>query len=334
MKIRAMSVPAARARLAPWSYESGPLGENECLIRVRACGICHSDIHMIDDDWEMTAYPLVPGHEIVGDVEEVGASVTNVRVGDRVGVGWQRSACLDCGPCLAGDENLCAESRGVIVGSHGGYAEYVVVDARFAFRMPDGLETVAAAPLLCGGITVYSALRHAGMGSGGHIGVLGLGGLGHLAVQFASRLGNEVTIFTTSDDKADLARRLGARDAVVTKPGKAPARPARPLDILLTTVPVDLDWAHYLSFLETDGTLAFVGVPPSDLRIPVTPLIVRRLRIMGSPIGGRAAIREMLDLASRLKIAASVEAFPLADAQAAVDRVRRNEVRFRAVLTV
>ncbi len=332
MLVKAQAALQRGAALLPWSYTPAPLGAHECLIEVKACGICHSDIHMIDNDWGMANYPVVPGHEVVGEVRELGPEVHHLRRGQRVGVGWQRSACLQCPDCLKGNENLCNENRAVIVHGYGGFADHVVVDSRFAFPLPDELSSDTAGPLLCGGITVYAALRTAGMGSGQRIGVIGIGGLGHLAVQFAARLGNRVTLFTTSADKAELAARLGVHEVVVTKSGEPP-RATKPLDILLSTAPANLDWAAYLNLLDSDGTLALVGVPSEPLTVPLWPLLLKRRRILASPIGGRARMTEMLHTAADFGIEPIVERFAMADVNTALQRVRSNAVRYRAVLT-
>jgi len=331
MQVKAMAVMERGGTLVPFAYEAPPLGPHDVLLEVRACGICHSDLHMADDDWGIARFPLVPGHEVVGVVRERGREVSHLSPGDRVGVGWQRSSCLHCPDCLSGRENLCAESRGLIVGSPGGFADLLVADSRFCFPLPPGLPDEAAGPLLCGGVTVYSALRHAGMTSGQEVGVVGLGGLGHLAVQFASRLGNRVTAFTTSEDKVPFASRLGASHTVVVREGEKP-RTERPLDILIQTVPRDPGLADFLDLLGSDGTLTFVGVPLEPIPLPVGSLLSRRRRIMASPIGGRALVAETLDVADRFGIRPVVETYPLTEAQKAFDRLRENRVRYRAVL--
>ncbi|MEK7703872.1 MAG: NAD(P)-dependent alcohol dehydrogenase [Myxococcota bacterium] len=332
MQVHAFAALSRGADLTPLTYDLPDPRDEDCIVAVSSCGICHSDIHMIDNDWRMTRYPLVPGHEVVGTIVTTGRSVTHLKKGDRVGIGWQRGACLHCPDCLGGNENLCDHSDGLIVGHHGGFADHVMVDARFAFPLPAGLATDSAGPLLCGGATVYSALRHAGMGSGANIGVLGIGGLGHLAVQFASRLGNRVTVFTTSPDKAKLAMNLGAYDAVVVPTGGAPPRGAYRLDILVSTVPHVSDWRGYIDTLASDGTLVFVAVPPKTIELNVGWLLEKRRRIMASPIGGRAIITEMLATAERFGIEPVIETFPMASVNEALARVRKNEVRYRAVL--
>jgi len=334
MIINAMAAKEAGAQLNPWEYEYTQPSPWECLIKVLACGICHSDIHMVDNDWQMSQYPLVPGHEVVGEVLEIGSNVAHLKPGDRVGVGWQRSSCLTCEDCLKGDENLCKENQAVVVGNHGGFADHLLMDSRFCFLIPEGIATESGGPLLCGGITVYSALRYAGMTSGQEIGIIGVGGLGHMAVQFAARMGNRVTVFTTSPDKADFATSLGAHEAVVLEGDKVPENLPRSLNILLNTVPQQLDWNAYLNLLGSDGVLSFVGVPAGPSNIDLINLLFKRRRVMASPIGGRAMILQMLDASDRFGIEPIIEKFNLKDCNKAITKVRENKIRYRAVLMV
>lgn len=334
MQINALAAHQLGEALKPYSFEPKERQNYDCLIKVLACGICRSDIHTIDNDWGQSRYPVVPGHEVVGEVVEIGSQVNHLKVGDRVGVGWQMSSCLQCTDCLKGNENLCDQNQGLIVNGYGGFADYLAVDSRFAFPIPAGIETEVAGPLLCGGVTVYSALRHAGMSSGQEIGVIGVGGLGHMAVQFASHLGNSVTVFTTSEDKAEFANQLGARHVVVVPPGQSPPAPTRQLDIIISTVPQSVDWAAYIEYLSSDGTFTLVGVPSEPLTIPLWGLLNKRRRLMASPIGGRAMIIEMLSVAERFGIKPIVETFPMEQANEAMQKVRDNKVRYRAVLTV
>lgn len=333
MQIQALAAHQKGETLKPYNFDPGQLQNYDCLIEVLACGICHSDIFMVDNDWGSSRYPLVPGHEVVGEVVEVASQVKHLKIGDRVGVGWQMSSCLQCPDCLKGNENLCDKNQGLIVKGYGGFADYLKVDSRFAFPIPDGIETEVAGPLLCGGITVYSGLRYAGMSSGQEIGVIGIGGLGHMAVQFASKLGNSVTVFTTSQDKADFAHQLGARHIVVVPPGESPPPPTRPLDIIISTVPLSLNWQAYVEYLNSDGTLVFVGVPDTPVSLSILPLMNKRRRVMASPIGGRAMIIEMLSVADRFGIKPIVETFPMEQVNEAMQKVRDNKVRYRAVLT-
>ncbi|MCS7089973.1 MAG: NAD(P)-dependent alcohol dehydrogenase [Verrucomicrobiota bacterium] len=332
MRVNAYAALGPAQAVVPWSYEINDVQPHEVLVRVLACGICHSDVHMIDNDWGFSRYPLVPGHEIVGVVESVGAHVQTLQTGQRVGIGWQRSACGHCEDCLRGQDHLCDESTGVITHGYGGFASHVAVDARYCFPLPESLPTESAGPLLCGGITVYSALRAAGMGSGLRIGVVGLGGLGHLAIQFASRMGNHVTAFTTTEAKAYEASKLGAHDAILIRDGRPVRRPPRPLHIVLNTVPAPTPTDVYLDLLGSDGVLCYVGAPTTPLSVPLWPLLVKRRRIMGSPIGSRATIIEMLENAAAFGVRPMVETYPLARVNDALERVRRNVVRYRAVL--
>jgi uncharacterized zinc-type alcohol dehydrogenase-like protein len=333
MRIQSMAALARGAPLEPWSYEAPELGANEVRVKVLSCGICRSDLHMVNDDWRLSRYPLVPGHEVVGTVEAAGSAVAGLLPGARVGIGWQSGACLDCQDCAEGADNLCAQSRGTIVHGRGGFADRIVVDARYAFPIPEAISTDEAGPLLCGGITVYAALRHAGMSSAQDVGVVGVGGLGHLAIQFASRLGNKVVAFTTSPEKAAGAEALGASEVALLKDGKPP-RLARPLDIILVTAPAGMQWGSFLGRLRRDGTLTFVASAGAPLGISADALMSGRKRVTGSLIGSRHEIREMLDVAARFGVRPRVEVFPLAQANEAMARVRENAVRHRAVLRV
>lgn len=332
MRIAAKASLAPREPLQDWHYEHPGLGEFDCLIKVESCGVCHSDLHVMDNDWGNNRYPFVPGHEVIGEVVEVGRNVSHLKTGQRVGVGWLRGACMTCDDCVRGDDNLCSNRQALILTGHGGFASHLVTDARFAFPLPDGLDLRTAPPLLCAGVTVYSALASAGLKPGMHVGVIGVGGLGHLAVQYASRLGARVTAFTTSPDKAAEAARFGAHEGLCTGADEKPPRPSRPLDILLSTVPANLDWGSYLSFLGSDGTLSFVGIPSETLQIPVRALTAKRRRVTGSTVGSRAVMKKTLELAADFGIAPVVEEFSLENVNEAIERVRSNQVRYRAVL--
>jgi alcohol/geraniol dehydrogenase (NADP+) len=334
MQINAFAALEKGAALQPFSFQAAPLKAFDCAIKVLACGICHSDIHMIQGDWGMSRYPLVPGHEVIGEVVDVGSQVTHLKEGDRVGVGWQQAACMHCLDCMRGDHNLCDQAEGLIVNGYGGFADYMLVDSRFAFKLPEGISTQSAGPILCGGVTVYAGLRNAGMTSGQNIGVIGIGGLGHLAIQFASRLGNRVTVFTTSADKAEFATKLGAHEAIVVPPGGSPPLPIRKLNILINTANQALDWLGYVNYLDSNGTFVFVGIPSEPLTIPITPLTSKQRRIMGSEIGSPAMIMEMLQIADQFGIQPMIETFPLAQVNEALQKVQDNKIRYRAVLTM
>jgi uncharacterized zinc-type alcohol dehydrogenase-like protein len=324
---------AAKQSLKALSYEPGNPGPFEVDIRVEFCGICHSDIHLIDDDWAMSRYPFIPGHEIIGLVAARGAEVSSLTVGRRVGVGWQAGSCHQCEWCDAGAENLCAKSAATCVGRHGGYADSVRMDSRFAFPLPDGLEPAAAAPLLCAGITVYSPLHLFGVRPWHKVGVIGIGGLGHLAIKFARAFGCEVTAFSTSPDKSEESRRLGAHHFVLSSDPDQMARTANSLDFILSTAHTDLNWVSYVQALRPRGTLCVVGASAvSLLNVPPILLLLHEKKICGSTTGGRPMIREMLDFAARLGIGAAVEVMPMSEVNAALDRVRAGKARYRMVL--
>ncbi|NWG13076.1 MAG: NAD(P)-dependent alcohol dehydrogenase [Acidobacteria bacterium] len=335
MTIRGQAVYTAGQRLRPFSYEPADLGPFDIEIHVRYCGICHSDIHLIDNDWNWSAYPFIPGHEIIGNVTRLGNMVTHVKVGQRVGVGWQCGSCLQCEWCIRGEENLCAHSVATCVSRNGGFAEAVCVDSRFAFAIPDILESASTAPILCGGITVYSPLRHLGVKPWSKVGVVGIGGLGHLAIKFADAFGAEVTAFSTSPDKEEESRRLGADHFILSKDPDQMAKAASSFDFILATPHTDLDWAAYLNALRPMGTLCLLGAPPAALlNIPPILLLLQKKTICGSIIGNRSTIREMLEFAARHRIGATVEVVPLAEVNAAIDKVRANKARYRMVLEV
>jgi uncharacterized zinc-type alcohol dehydrogenase-like protein len=328
---RAFAAPAAKRALEAWSYEPGALAPDDVEIAISHCGICHSDLHLIDDDWGRSSWPLVPGHEIVGTVVAAGAASAHA-VGARVGVGWQRSACLQCDECVAGDENLCARQEATCVGHHGGFADRIRTDGRFAFALPDGLDPAAAAPLLCGGATVFAPLTRFGVDPTWSVAVVGVGGLGHLALAFLRAFGCEVTAFSSSPDKRAASIELGAHHAASSTDVRELRRHARRFDLVLSTAPARLDWVAYLEMLRPNGTLCIVGAPPGLLQLPASQLLTSQRSICGSDIGSRTAIRQMLAFAARHRIGAIVERAKMSDANAALERVRANAVRYRMVL--
>ena len=332
--VRAFAAREKRARLEAHEYEPGPMGPAEVEIAVSHCGLCHSDLHLVDDAWNRSVYPLVPGHEIVGTVVECGPLVRELRPGQRVGVGWQRGACLACDLCVAGAENLCPEQQATCLGHPGGLADRVRVDGRFAFALPDALEAAQAAPLLCGGITVYAPLRRWGVGPGSRVAVIGIGGLGHLALLMARAFGCEVTAFSTTPGKRDEALAMGAHHFAASNDPRAIIAHANRFDLVLSTVHAHLDWTSTLRTLRPRGTLCLVGVPPGLLQIPASLLVTGERSITGSDIGNRATIREMLRFCARQGIVPRVETLPMTEegVNTAVERLRRNEVRYRAVL--
>jgi uncharacterized zinc-type alcohol dehydrogenase-like protein len=333
VEIHGLAVHAAGAQLVPYRYEPGELNANEVEVKISHCGVCHSDIHLIDNDWGNSKYPFVPGHEIVGTVSAVGEDVKDRTVGERVGIGWQADSCGICEWCRQGDEHLCAKSQPTCVGRNGGYADAVRVNSRFAIPVPAGLESENVAPLLCAGITVYSPLRNHGVRPSSRVGVVGIGGLGHLALQFAKAFGAEVTALSTSKDKEDEALEMGASHFVNTRDMGEMKKIAGSFDFLLSTVSADQDWQALVNSLRPKGTLCVVGVPPSSMSIQAFPLISGQRSVAGSPIGSPRDLHEMLDVAARHDVKAITERFAMAKANDAIAKVKKGKVRYRAVLT-
>jgi len=331
LSISAFAALAAKQALVAYDYEPAPLSPVDVEIDISHCGVCHSDLHLIDNDWSVSEYPLVPGHEIVGTVIAAGPDAPHA-VGQRVGVGWQRSACLSCDLCKAGHENLCLQQKATCVGNMGGFAQRIRVDGRFAFALPPSLDAAAAAPLLCGGATVFAPLRRWGVKAGMHVGVIGIGGLGHLALRFLRAMKCETTAFTSSPDKRDEALRLGADHTASSTHAGELRRHAGRFDFILDTVPARIDWIAYLQALKPGGTLCLVGAPPGLMQFPASLLLSGQRTICGSDIGSPSAIRETLAFAAEHGIGAQIEKAPMAEVNAALQRVRENKARYRMVL--
>lgn len=331
-QIQGLAAHAAGAELLPFRYEPGPLGPHDVEITISHCGICHSDLHLITNDWGISQFPFIPGHEIIGRVNAVGSEVKSLKAGERVGLGWQSNSCGECEWCTKGMENLCLRSEATCVRRHGGYADRVRANVRFVVPIPESLDSEATAPLLCGGITVYNPLRIHGVNPSSRVGVIGIGGLGHLAIQFARVFGAEVTAFSTSTAKEEEAHKLGAHRFVNTRETRALKDLACSFDFILSTVNADQDWGVYIQALRPTGTLCFVGVPPSPVTAHAFPMISGIRTITGSPIGSPHRIREMLDVAARHGVKAHTEPFAMGKVNEAIERVKKNKVRYRAVL--
>jgi uncharacterized zinc-type alcohol dehydrogenase-like protein len=330
--IQGFAAHAAGAELLPFRYDPGPLGTQDVEIAISHCGVCHSDLHLISNDWGISQYPFIPGHEIIGTVKAVGSGVRSMKVGERVGLGWQSNSCGECEWCTRGMENLCPNSEATCVHRNGGYADHVRANVKFVIPVPDALASERAAPLLCGGITVYSPLRTHGVNPSSRVGVVGIGGLGHLAIQFARVFGAEVTAFSTSAAKEQEARELGAHNFVNTRETKAIREVAGSLDFILSTANADMDWGNLIQALRPTGTLCLVGVPPSPVALQVFPLIAGLKAVTGSPNGSPHRLREMMDVAARHGVEATTESFAMDKANEAIEKVKKNKVRYRAVL--
>jgi uncharacterized zinc-type alcohol dehydrogenase-like protein len=287
---------------------------------------------LIDNDWGISKYPFIPGHEIVGTVTLIGPAVRDIRVGQRVGIGWQADSCGICEWCRQGNENLCAKSQPTCVGRNGGYADSIRVNSRFAIPVPEALESENVAPLLCGGITVYSPLRNLLARPSSRVGVIGIGGLGHVALQFANAFGCEVTAFSTSADKETEAKELGAHHFVNSRDSAALKAAAGSLDLILSTVSADQDFQSYVNALRPKGKLCLLGASPSNLSVSPFSLLSGDKAIAGSNIGSPRDLHEMLDVAARHNIKAITESFPMKNANEAIAKVKKNQVRYRAVL--
>jgi uncharacterized zinc-type alcohol dehydrogenase-like protein len=339
--VTAYATSGARAPFGRTTIERRNLGPHDVLIAIAYAGICHSDIHTARNEWGPATFPLVPGHEIAGVVEAVGADVTSHDVGDRVGVGCLVDSCGECRHCLAGNEQFCRESVGTYndtgrdgLPTAGGYSTHIVVSDRFVLRIPDAMSLDVAAPLLCAGITTYSPLRHWNAGDGSRVGVVGLGGLGHMAVKFAKALGSEVTVLTRTLDKADDARRLGA-DAVHATSDPATFKALRDsFDLVINTVSAGIDLDRHLRMLDADGVFVNVGAPVEPLSVKVFSLIGNRRSFAGSPIGGIPETQEMLDVAAANGFGADIETIDADAIDAAYERVVAGDVRYRFVIDI
>lgn len=279
-----------------------------------------------------SVYPLVPGHEIVGKITEIGENVTDFAKNQRVGIGWQRSSCMHCEWCLTGEENLCEKQQATCVGYPGGYADRIRIDSRFAFLIPDELDSAHASVLFCGGVTVFSPLLHHDINPMSRVGVIGIGGLGHLALQCAKGFGCEVTAFSSTEAKKEEALALGAHHFIATSDKNALKKYENSFDFLLSTVPTPLDWQEYISLLRPHGTLCFVGAQTKPIEVPFFSIISGRKCVTASNIGSRPDIHKLLTFAVEHKIHPDIELFKMQDVNTAIEKVRSGKVRYRAVL--
>lgn len=340
MRVNAYAAPAAGEPLAPTTIERREVGPNDVLIEIQYAGICHSDIHTVNGDWGPQPFPVVPGHEILGTVTQVGSDVTRHQVGDRVGVGCMVNSCGECANCRNGDEQYCLNG---MVGTYaatdrdgsttqGGYSTHVVVDADFVLRIPDGLDPAAATPLLCAGITTYAPLRKWGAGPGKKVAIVGLGGLGHMGVKIAHALGAEVTVLSQSLKKQEDGLRLGADHYFATSDPDTFEQLADTFDLIVNTVSAKIDIDAYLGLLAVDGTLVNVGAPPEPLSVNAFSLIGARRSFAGSMIGGIALTQEMLDFCAEHQIGSEVEVISVDKVNEAYERVLASDVRYRFVI--
>lgn len=338
--IKAYSAESATAALAPTTITRRQLTERDVKIEILYCGVCHSDIHYARNEWHFTQYPAVPGHEIVGRVTEVGAKATKFKVGDLTGVGCMVDADLSCPHCKAGNEQFSpthvqtyGSTEPYIGGpTFGGYSEHIVVNEHFALRIPQNLDLAAVAPLLCAGITTYSPLRHWKVGAGQKVGIVGIGGLGHMGVKFARAFGAHVVVFTTSPSKTADAIRLGAHEVVVSTDAEQMQAHTGTFDFILDCVSAEHDINAYLAMLAVDGHLAIVGAPEKPLPVSAFSLIVGRKSFAGSMIGGIAETQEMLDFCGEHGITCDIEMIRMDQINEAYERMLKSDVKYRFVI--
>jgi uncharacterized zinc-type alcohol dehydrogenase-like protein len=342
--VKAYAAASASARLAPATIRRREPRPGDVRLDVLYCGVCHSDLHQVRNEWEKampTVYPCVPGHEIVGRVTQVGGAVTQFKAGDLAAVGCLVDSCRACAACREGQEQFCEGPATFTYNApdphlggvtYGGYSDSLVVDAAFALRVPDGLELAGTAPLLCAGITTYSPLRHWNVGTGQKVGVVGLGGLGHMAVKFARAFGARVVVFTTSPAKAEDAVSLGAHDVVISGNAAEMQKHLSSFDFILDTVSAAHDVTAYLDLLKRDGTMTLVGAPETPAPVGVFSLLFGRRRLAGSIIGGIRETQAMLDFCADHGITADVEVIPIQQINEAFDRMLKGQVKYRFVI--
>ncbi|HVF36730.1 MAG TPA: NAD(P)-dependent alcohol dehydrogenase [Sphingomicrobium sp.] len=338
---RAWGAEAVKVPLGPMTIERRDLREDDVAIEISHCGICHSDLHMAHNDWGMSRYPMVPGHEIVGTVTAVGPDVTRYSVGDRVAVGCLVDSCRTCEECHSGHEQFCAEGATLTYAgtdrrdgslTQGGYSEHIVVRQEFVCRLPDSLDIARAAPLLCAGITTYSPLKRFGVGKGQHVGVAGLGGLGHMGVKLAHAMGAQVTMITSSPGKGEDARALGADEVLISTDAAAMASAANRFDFILNTIPVTHNVQPYLNLLKANGTMVIVGAIDELPGLHGGQLVMRNRMIAGSLIGGLPETQEMLDFCAEHGVLPEVETIRIDQVNEAWERMKTGDVRYRFVI--
>ena len=331
--IKAYAAMSKGSSLELYEYEAEPLKPNEVNIKVESCGICHSDISAIDGSWGISKYPMVAGHEVIGEIIGTGSNVSLHKIGDRVGLGWHSGYCNDCVQCDAGDHNFCSSTKKTVFSQHGGFAEQVTADQVSVIPIPTGLKHEDAGPLLCGGITVFTPIVEFNINKNHKVGIIGIGGLGHLALKFYKALGCHVTAFTNSDDKDNLLKSLGA-DKIVSSTDKSKIKNlGGQFDLIISTVNVKLDWNLFLSTIKPRGRLHFVGAVLAPIETSVFSLMSGRKSISGSPVGSPNNIRKMLDFCAQHNILPMTEHFKFSEINSAIEKLRNNRIRFRAVLS-
>ena len=331
--INAYAAMASGGELKPFTYDPGPLGYQEVEIAIEHCGICHSDLSMVDNEWGIAAFPLVPGHEVVGTISSVGQGVFNLQVGQRVGLGWHAGYCMTCAACMSGDHNMCDQAVGTIVNRHGGFADKVRAHAASVVALPPNIDAESAGPLFCGGITVFNPLVQFGIRPIHSVAVIGIGGLGHLALQFLNAWGCQVTAFTSTEAKQTEALELGAHQTINSRDPDAIQAAAGQFDLIISTVNVKLDWNAFVAALKPRGRLHLVGATLEPLDLGLFPLLMGQRSVSSSPVGSPVNIARMLDFTARHDIKPIIETFRLDQVNDALARLRSGKARYRIVLS-
>ena len=332
MKVKGYAAQNASEKLIPFQFDLPELGSEQVDIKVHYCGICHSDLSMLNNEWGMTQYPFVPGHEIVGEVVAIGKEVKNLKKGDLVGLGWFSSSCMYCDQCMDGSHHLCPSSEQTIVGRHGGFADYVRGHWSWAIPLPKGIDMQKAGPLLCGGITVFNPIILANVKPTDKVGVIGIGGLGHMAIKFLKHWGCEVIAFSSNPSKKSAILAMGATKVIDSTNPSELATIAGSLNFILNTTNVTLDWNAYLGVLAPKGRFHNVGAVLEPMAIPAFSLLMGEKSVAGSPLGSPALTRTMLDFCVRHNIYPTVEEFPLEKVNDALSHLEKGNARYRIVL--
>lgn len=330
--VNAYAANKAKNPLEPFVFSLPDLGPDQVDIKVKYCGVCHSDLSMLNNDWEITGFPFVPGHEVVGEIVDKGEHVQGLDIGDEVGLGWFSESCMHCNQCLSGDHNLCLTPEQTIVERFGGFADYVRCHWVWASPIPKGLDHSKLGPMFCGGITVFNPITQFNVQPTNRVGVIGVGGLGHLAIQFLNKWGCEVTAFTSSPDKAEEARQLGAHNIVNSRDDGELEKIAGSIDFIINTTNADLNWEVYFNALAPKGRLHTVGIVPHPIPVPAFPAIIGQKSVSGSPLGSPATINQMLEFCARHSILPVTEEFAMSDVNNAFEHLEEGKARYRIVL--
>jgi uncharacterized zinc-type alcohol dehydrogenase-like protein len=329
--IKSYAAHEPKGKLKPFEYEAGALGDHQVEIDVQYCGICHSDLSVLDNEWGISVYPFVPGHEVVGKISAKGSHVPNLKVGQTVGLGWYSKSCMTCIQCLSGDHNLCPSAEATMVGRYGGFANKVRAHHVWAIPLPQAVDIKSAGPLFCGGITVFNPIIQNNILPTQRVGVIGIGGLGHMALGFLNAWGCDVSAFSTSPDKEQEAKTMGAHHFINSKDPSSINKFKGYFDLILNTTNVNLDWNLYLSLLRPKGKLHIVGAGP-QINATIFPMISSQLSVGASPLGSPATTQTMLEFVARHNIKPVTEEYPMSKVNEAMDRLKSGKARYRIVL--